>query len=109
MRRLNGFSVGVVIRGNISVARGLECSTPIPNSELNLQWPLTHPASEVKPGWEVWNSGAQELLFFTFGDTEKRGSALGDGKEFLNLLLCPRISLLHYTYISLWVTSFDSS
>lgn len=50
MRRLNGFSVGVVTRGNVSVARGLECSTPVPNSELSLQWPLTHLVSEGKPG-----------------------------------------------------------
>lgn len=108
MRRLNGVSVGVVTTGNVSVASGLECSMPVPNSELNLQWPLIHPASAFwMRSLEQWGSGTSG--FFTFGDTEKRGSALGDGKEFLNLLLCPCVSLLHYTYISLWVTSFDSS
>lgn len=40
MRRLNGFSVGVVTRGNISVARRLECSTPVPNSELHDHQPI---------------------------------------------------------------------
>lgn len=56
---------------------------------------------------EQWGSGTSG--FVTSEGTEKRGSALGGGEEFLNLLLCPCTSLLHYTYISSWVTSFDSS